>query len=263
MKEEPKANDSDSFKVGYHMAMGNYHRNKGEKDKAYRHDQKLDRCIKNIGQYSGMDKSEFEAGAEHAVSRISKGENDSNCGCEEERDQYEDEREKMIDEQEQDKADKGKEKDKEKEIDKEPKSDDDSEKKDSRGNDVEKQEGEGTNPPPPPSSPRSTPSTPTAKVPDYAKSENWEEIEGQLSTKPQRDSWTLSKGEMQSRCPDCGGLEFIGEKFAGCICMGDMRNSKLRVVKNEKGDYELKFGKGWDKENIELLLEILRRRNNG
>jgi hypothetical protein len=62
-------------------------------------------------------------------------------------------------------------------------------------------------------------------------------------------------------CPDCGKKIFGDSGFSGCICFGPDRNKKIHIRKNEDG-VALSFSKTWDKENIEMLLEVLREREN-
>lgn len=69
----------------------------------------------------------------------------------------------------------------------------------------------------------------------------------------------MEKSETVS-CPDCGNSIFSNGLYSGCICFGD--NKKLHIKKSEDG-YKISFGKGWDAENIEMLLEILRNKTNG
>jgi hypothetical protein len=69
----------------------------------------------------------------------------------------------------------------------------------------------------------------------------------------------LSKGEEVS-CPDCGQSVYSEEQFHPCVCFGENRNSKIFLKKNEHGT-TLKFSKNWDPENVEMLLDILKRRN--
>lgn len=69
----------------------------------------------------------------------------------------------------------------------------------------------------------------------------------------------LAKGE-HVNCPDCGGNIFDGQIFAGCICVGDDMERKVYLKKTEDG-IKVRFSKGWDQENIEMLLEVLRRKN--
>jgi len=60
-------------------------------------------------------------------------------------------------------------------------------------------------------------------------------------------------------CPDCGKKIFDGAAFSGCICFGDDRDRKVHITKTEEG-VKIRFGRGWDAENIEMLLEVLRSR---
>lgn len=66
----------------------------------------------------------------------------------------------------------------------------------------------------------------------------------------------LTKGETVD-CPDCKKNIFDGQVFAGCVCLGDDRERKLYIKKTEEG-IKVRFGRGWDIENMEMLLETLR-----
>lgn len=66
----------------------------------------------------------------------------------------------------------------------------------------------------------------------------------------------MAKGE-HVNCPDCKKNIFDGEMFSGCICLGDDRDKKIYIKKTEDG-VKIRFGRGWDHENIEMLLEVLR-----
>ena len=67
---------------------------------------------------------------------------------------------------------------------------------------------------------------------------------------------SLSKNDQVS-CPDCGQSIFKNEAYSGCVCMGENMDSKVYITKSEDG-VKVRFGKGWDPENIEMLLEVLR-----
>lgn len=69
----------------------------------------------------------------------------------------------------------------------------------------------------------------------------------------------MAKGETVS-CPDCGKSIFDGQLFSGCICLGDDREKKVFIKKTEEG-IKIRFGRGWDQDNIEMLLEVLRRKH--
>jgi hypothetical protein len=72
-------------------------------------------------------------------------------------------------------------------------------------------------------------------------------------------SVVMTKGE-QVHCPDCGKNIFDGKAFSGCVCLGDDMERKVFIKKNEDG-INVRFSKGWDEENIEMLLEVLRKRH--
>jgi hypothetical protein len=77
--------------------------------------------------------------------------------------------------------------------------------------------------------------------------------------KPREFHVEMTKGETVS-CPDCGGNIFNGVAFSGCVCLGDDRERKVYIKKTEDG-IKVRFGRGWDQENIEMLLETLWRRH--
>lgn len=70
----------------------------------------------------------------------------------------------------------------------------------------------------------------------------------------------MEKSETVS-CHDCGQSIFSDGAYSGCICYGE-NNKKLHIKKSEDG-YKIRFGRGWDIENIEMLLEVLRGNKNG
>lgn len=74
--------------------------------------------------------------------------------------------------------------------------------------------------------------------------------------KPAEFSVQMSKGE-QVECPDCKKNIFDGKVFSGCVCLGDDMDRKIHIKKTEDG-VKIRFGRGWDVENIEMLLEVLR-----
>lgn len=84
---------------------------------------------------------------------------------------------------------------------------------------------------------------------------NFLEKREKKSSKPEF-SIEMVKGETVS-CPDCGGHLISGEVFTGCVCLGDDMDRKVYIKKTEEG-IKVRFGRGWDQENIEMLLEVLR-----
>lgn len=72
-------------------------------------------------------------------------------------------------------------------------------------------------------------------------------------------SVVMAKGE-QVHCPDCGKNIFDGKAFSGCICLGADMERKV-FIKKEQDGIKVRFSKGWDEENIEMLLEVLRKKN--
>jgi hypothetical protein len=68
----------------------------------------------------------------------------------------------------------------------------------------------------------------------------------------------MAKGE-QVNCPDCSKNIFDGKVFSGCICLGDDMERKV-FIKKEQDGIKVRFSRGWDEENIEMLLEVLRKK---
>lgn len=62
-------------------------------------------------------------------------------------------------------------------------------------------------------------------------------------------------------CTDCGQTLFSEGVYSGCICFGES-NKKIHIKKTE-GGYSVCFGRGWDIDNITMLLEVLRSKTNG
>jgi len=69
----------------------------------------------------------------------------------------------------------------------------------------------------------------------------------------------MAKGETVD-CPDCGKNIFNGNLFSGCVCLGEDMDKKIFIKKSEQG-IKVRFSKGWDSENVEMLLEVLRRKH--
>jgi hypothetical protein len=74
--------------------------------------------------------------------------------------------------------------------------------------------------------------------------------------KPSEFAIEMAKNE-QVNCPDCKKNIFDGKVFSGCVCLGDDMDKKIHIKKTEEG-VKIRFGRGWDLENIEMLLEVLR-----
>jgi len=69
----------------------------------------------------------------------------------------------------------------------------------------------------------------------------------------------LMKGSNVS-CPDCKRKIFDGTAVTSCICYGSDMGRKIFLTKAENNTMTVKFSKGWDPENIQMLLEALKRR---
>lgn len=74
----------------------------------------------------------------------------------------------------------------------------------------------------------------------------------------QKKTEELDKSEI--KCPDCTSTLFKSgdSHIKCCICYGEHRNKEIKFEKNESG-VKLKFPKTFDQENIEMLLDCLKR----
>jgi hypothetical protein len=69
----------------------------------------------------------------------------------------------------------------------------------------------------------------------------------------------MAKSEIVD-CPDCGQNIFNGSGISSCLCFGQDMGRKVFLKKTEDG-IKVSFPKSWSTENIEMLLEVLRRKN--
>lgn len=76
--------------------------------------------------------------------------------------------------------------------------------------------------------------------------------------KPKEFSVQMVKSE-KFCCDSCGKEIFSNLGYSGCICMGENMNSKIYIKKSEDG-VKIRFGRGWDEENICMLLDVLRNK---
>ena len=61
-------------------------------------------------------------------------------------------------------------------------------------------------------------------------------------------------------CPDCLKSIFIKGEYRGCICFGEDEKNEAFLKKNNKNT-DLYLDKDWDKENIEMLIDIIKKYN--
>lgn len=102
------------------------------------------------------------------------------------------------------------------------------------------------------------------KEPDFVEPQNKKGLplknflEKRKEKKNKKYAIVLEKTESIS-CPDCGQRIFNETGFSACVCLGDA--GKVHFKKTENNKVKLSFGKNWDKDNLEMLLEILRRKH--
>ena len=75
--------------------------------------------------------------------------------------------------------------------------------------------------------------------------------------KPKKYFVEMAKSETVE-CDSCGQKIFGEGSFSGCICFGENMGSKIWIKKSEEG-FEFKFSRNWTADNVELLLETLRK----
>ena len=61
-------------------------------------------------------------------------------------------------------------------------------------------------------------------------------------------------------CPDCRQELFKNQVYTGCVCMGENMDSKIWIKKSANG-VSVRFSKDWSVDNMEVLLDLLRRKN--
>ena len=70
----------------------------------------------------------------------------------------------------------------------------------------------------------------------------------------------IELGKSEICCPDCQSTLYDGKNINLCICYGDSFGSEIKVTKNDKNEIKLKFPKGLDADNIQMLLDSLKKR---
>jgi hypothetical protein len=71
----------------------------------------------------------------------------------------------------------------------------------------------------------------------------------------------MAKSETRN-CPDCNGEIFNGSGISSCMCYGSDMGKKVFLKKTEDG-IKVSFPASWSAENIQMLLEVLRDKENG
>jgi len=102
---------------------------------------------------------------------------------------------------------------------------------------------------------------PKQETPEPAKLKEFLERKKEKPLEKREQGYTvhLVKGDNVS-CPDCKRKLFDGSTLAGCVCYGSDMGRKVFLKKGENGTMNVKFSKGWDPENVQMLLEALKRR---
>lgn len=106
-----------------------------------------------------------------------------------------------------------------------------------------------------------TPNKETKKSEAAAEKKKVSPLKSFLERKKNKGGFSIEMAKGESvHCPDCKKNIFDGSLFSGCICLGDDMARKVFIKKTETG-INVRFGRGWDAENIEMLLDVLRKKN--
>jgi hypothetical protein len=63
-------------------------------------------------------------------------------------------------------------------------------------------------------------------------------------------------------CPDCGSSLYKGgDKINLCICYGQFANEDIKIIKKSE-NYKLKFPKKFDVDNMGMLMDAIKKKNN-
>jgi len=85
-------------------------------------------------------------------------------------------------------------------------------------------------------------------------------LEKKEAKKKNEFEFKMVKSEIS--CPDCKQQIFNGNLFSSCICYGDDFQRKVFIKKSEEANkYSISFTKGWDIDNIQMLVDLLRKKN--
>jgi hypothetical protein len=66
----------------------------------------------------------------------------------------------------------------------------------------------------------------------------------------------VTKSESERDCAECGGKQFCGDKFTGCLCLGELSKNIATEIDGE--EFVLHFKSNLDSDAIETLVEILK-----
>jgi hypothetical protein len=81
---------------------------------------------------------------------------------------------------------------------------------------------------------------------------------GPKTSIPKLPSLKMAMSEAGKKCGICGGTQFKGNAFTGCLCFRDL--AKSVTVKTEGSNFVLDFGREWDRESLSVFLETVNGR---
>lgn len=78
--------------------------------------------------------------------------------------------------------------------------------------------------------------------------------------KKRQESVEMDKSE-DIKCPDCKStiLKKESDEIVPCICYGEHMAKPIKITKTENGKVKIKFPKNFDIDNVEMLLEALKK----
>jgi len=82
-----------------------------------------------------------------------------------------------------------------------------------------------------------------------------------LENKESRRQEHIDLDKKEVNCPDCSSTLYKGDKFIKlCLCYGEYLNKEIKILKKEDGRIQLKFPKKFNIDNVEMLLDALKKK---
>lgn len=84
-----------------------------------------------------------------------------------------------------------------------------------------------------------------------------------LEKREEKRKTPLEITKTEVKCPDCKSTLYKSEKEKKinlCVCFGEHRGSSIFFKKSENGKVKLNFPKNFDIENVEMLLDIIKKK---
>lgn len=75
-----------------------------------------------------------------------------------------------------------------------------------------------------------------------------------------QESFLMDKSE-DIKCPDCKSVLYKkeAESIIPCVCFGEFMSKPIKITKSEDGKVKIKFPKTFDLDNVEMMLDALKK----